>query len=48
MLSFLQDIPGIIAAAREQRNERLSVQGSMRDAANPDTHVVLYLQVRLS
>ncbi|WIA37453.1 hypothetical protein OEZ86_014371 [Tetradesmus obliquus] len=44
LTALAQDIPGIIAAAREQRNERLSVQGSMRDAANPDTHVVLYLQ----
>jgi hypothetical protein len=41
----LQDIPNIIAAAREQRSERLGVQASMRDTANPDTHVVLYLQV---
>jgi hypothetical protein len=40
----LQDIPNIIAAAREQRSERLAVQASMRDTANPDTHVVLYLQ----
>jgi hypothetical protein len=43
----LQDIPNIIAAAREQRNERLGVQASMRDVTNPDTHVVLYLQVGL-
>lgn len=40
-----QDIPSIIAAAKAEKSERLAVQADMRDPDNPDTGVVLYLQV---
>lgn len=42
---LLQDIPSIIEAAKAEQADRLSVQAKMRDADNPDTSVVLYLQV---
>lgn len=41
----VQDIPSLIAAAKAEQSERLGVQAKMRDPNNPDTSVVLYLQV---
>ncbi|KAF6251281.1 hypothetical protein COO60DRAFT_653254 [Scenedesmus sp. NREL 46B-D3] len=39
-----KDFPNMIAAARQQPSERLGTKTSVRNAANPDTHIELYLQ----